>query len=146
MHDTDFRTSMNEQKSIYLFQQYTELQYIGPTYRDANFHRQSGSPVYVYSFDYLAPGAWPTLDPRFRDVAIPHGWELQYVYSEPGGQWHATSDDMATKTYLDTIWTNFIKFGYVSTLLDFTIPVPICGLRATEEWGGSAITHGQGKN
>uniref|UniRef100_A0A914VTP0 Carboxylic ester hydrolase n=1 Tax=Plectus sambesii TaxID=2011161 RepID=A0A914VTP0_9BILA len=91
-------------------QLYTELQFIGPTYRDAMLARQTHSPVYLYSFDYLAPWAWPTLDPRLRDSAIPHGWELQYIYYSPNGG-HGTSDDLATQNYMETFWTNFIKYG-----------------------------------
>ena len=93
---------------------YTELKFVGPVLRDANLFRQTNSPVYLYSFDYLAPGAMPTLDPRLRDCAIGHSWELQYVYGSPGyaaGGWHVTSDDMDTKNYCDTFWTNFIKYG-----------------------------------
>ncbi len=88
----------------------SDFQFVGPTYREVNYFRLSNSPVYLYSFDYLAPGAYPTLDPRLRDTAIPHGWELQYIYYQLG-RWHPTSDDTDTTNYCVTFWTNFIKFG-----------------------------------
>ena len=95
----------------------TELMFIGPTYRDVNFFRQTNSPVYLYSFDYLAPGAMPTLNPGLRDSAVMHGWDMQYIYGNPGGRgaeggWHVTSDDMETKKFCVNSWTNFIKHGY----------------------------------
>ena len=92
----------------------TELEFIGPTHRDVMWARQTNSPVYLYSFDYLAPGVYPTLDPRLRDSAITHGWESQYIYGKPGhegGGWQITQDDIDTQTFFDTYWTNFIKYG-----------------------------------
>jgi hypothetical protein len=88
----------------------TELMFIGPTYRDVNFFRQTNSPVYLWSFDYLAPGAMPTLAPGLRDSAVMHGWEMQYIYSNPIG-WNVTSDDTDTKKFCVSYWTNFIKYG-----------------------------------
>jgi hypothetical protein len=108
-------SSKSKTARIFTIQLYTELEFIGATYRDVNLFRLTNSPVYLYSFDYLAPGAFPTLDHRLRDSAIPHGWELQYVYSEPGhafGGWNITSDDTDTKKYCDNFWTNFVKYGY----------------------------------
>ncbi len=77
--------------------------------------RQTNSPVYLYSFDYLAPKAFPTLNVQLRSSGIPHGWEVPYVFGYPGheyGGWDVTADDLKTENYMHQFWTNFIKFGY----------------------------------
>jgi carboxylesterase type B len=90
----------------------------GPTYREAmNFH-YANNPVYLYSFDYLAPGALPKLNSTFRGVT--HGWELQYLFGSPGhavGGWPVTPDDTATVNYFGLYWSNFVKFGQVMLIV-----------------------------
>ena len=80
--------------------------------------RQTKSPVYLYSFDYLAPAALPTLNAQLRGVT--HSWELQYLFGIAGkeyGGWKLTSDDIATEDFMAQFWTNFIKYGYISFFL-----------------------------
>jgi carboxylesterase type B len=94
-------------------QLYTEMIFVGPTYRDAMTFRQTGSNVYLYSFDYLAPGAYPTLQNPLR--GIPHAWEIQYLFGYPAtgaGGWHKTADDVATMNYFGQFWANFVITGY----------------------------------
>ena len=84
-----------------------------PTYREAMNMRQTNSPVYLYSFDYLAPGAMPLLNASFRGVT--HTWELQYIFGYPGyaeGGWKVTKDDTDTLNYFGLYWANFVKYGY----------------------------------
>uniref|UniRef100_A0A914V394 Carboxylic ester hydrolase n=1 Tax=Plectus sambesii TaxID=2011161 RepID=A0A914V394_9BILA len=93
-------------------QMYTEMIFVGPTYRDAMTFRQTHSPVYLYSFDYLAPGAFPTLQAPLRGV--PHAWELQYLFGYPAtgsGGWQKTPDDDATMNYFGQYWANFVITG-----------------------------------
>uniref|UniRef100_A0A914ULW7 Carboxylesterase type B domain-containing protein n=1 Tax=Plectus sambesii TaxID=2011161 RepID=A0A914ULW7_9BILA len=90
----------------------SEMIFIGPTYREAMNFRHVGSPVYLYSFDYLAPGAMPLLNASFRGV--PHTWELQYLFGFPGtseGGWQVTSDDIATMNNFGLYWANFVNYG-----------------------------------
>uniref|UniRef100_A0A914W7W1 Carboxylic ester hydrolase n=1 Tax=Plectus sambesii TaxID=2011161 RepID=A0A914W7W1_9BILA len=93
-------------------QLYTEMVFMGPTYRDAMLFRQTKSRVYLYSFDYLAPGALPTLTAQLRGV--PHGWQKQYAFGYPGtadGGWKLTDDDRSTEDYFGQFWANFVKYG-----------------------------------
>jgi len=93
-------------------QLYTEMIFVGPTYRDAMTFRQTGSNVYLYSFDYLAPGAWPTLQNPLRGV--PHAWEIQYLFGYPAtgaGGWPKTADDVSTMNYFGQFWANFVITG-----------------------------------
>jgi carboxylesterase type B len=77
------------------------------------FFHQTNSPVYLFSFDYLAPGAIPRVNPQLRGVG--HGWELQYLFGIPGtqfGGWKLTIDDTLTENVMGQYWTDFIKTGY----------------------------------
>ena len=98
----------------------SEMIFIGPTYREAMNFRQTNSAVYLYSFDYLAPGAMPQLNTSFRGV--PHTWELQYLMGYPAtqmGGWRITNDDTATMNYFGQYWANFVKYGYFFFICPF---------------------------
>ncbi|PAV86585.1 hypothetical protein WR25_12987 [Diploscapter pachys] len=65
-------------------QVWTEMVFIGPVLRDARYFAYTGSPTYLYSFDYLSPLAYPDITyPQLRGV--PHGWEMPYIYNTSTG-------------------------------------------------------------
>lgn len=83
-----------------------------------SFFAFTGSPTFLYSFDWLTPPAFPNVgrileevlkitDPRVRGV--PHVWDLQYTFGPPQ---YNTSDDKLTYELFGKLWTNFIVYGY----------------------------------
>uniref|UniRef100_A0A8R1DHY6 Carboxylic ester hydrolase n=1 Tax=Caenorhabditis japonica TaxID=281687 RepID=A0A8R1DHY6_CAEJA len=91
-------------------QLWSEMLFIGPTLRDAQYFQYMKNNVYLYSLDWLSPAAFPEItDPKFRGCE--HTWELQYIFSTTCKGFTCTPEDEVLRDYFTTTWLNFIKFG-----------------------------------
>uniref|UniRef100_A0A8R1I1K0 Carboxylic ester hydrolase n=1 Tax=Caenorhabditis japonica TaxID=281687 RepID=A0A8R1I1K0_CAEJA len=103
--DNDYRNW--EARRIQLW---SEMVFIGPTLRDAQYFQYMKNNVYLYSLDWLSPAALPQVtDPLFRGCQ--HTWELQYLFSTSCNGYTCTPEDEVLRNYFTTTWLNFIKFG-----------------------------------
>jgi carboxylesterase type B len=67
---------------------------------------QTGSDVYLWSFDYVAPEDQPNVPLDWQGV--PHTYELEFVF---GTHNRNTQDSRDAITKTGDFWSNFIIYG-----------------------------------
>ncbi|KAM5125566.1 fatty acyl-CoA hydrolase precursor, medium chain-like [Mantella aurantiaca] len=91
-----------------------DLVYIVPALRTANFHRDSGSPVYFYEFQHR-PSLFKGTEPD--SVKAEHGDELYYVFGSPFLRddflysTPATEEEKPLSRTVMRYWANFARHG-----------------------------------
>ena len=89
----------------------SDLDFTAAVLKDAKYFTYTGSTVYLYSFDYLSPLAYPYINiSQLRGV--PHAWELSYLYQQGCRGYVCQPEDNALRDIIQKCWVNFVLTGF----------------------------------
>ncbi|KAJ8305513.1 hypothetical protein KUTeg_016058 [Tegillarca granosa] len=94
----------------------SDFVFVAPMIHMANIMSKWTKNLFVFSFDHQS-----SLAPQPNWLGVPHGRDLFYLFGCPlvGHEIYSYSDtDIIASKYMMTMWSNFVKFGYL-TLNDY---------------------------
>nr|XP_032622589.1 fatty acyl-CoA hydrolase precursor, medium chain-like [Chelonoidis abingdonii] len=91
-----------------LFELMGDAIFVVPSIQTARYHRDSGSPVYVYDFHHRS-SSYEGVRPDF--VKVDHGDEIGYVFGKPFLAGDATEEEGKLSKTIMKYWANFARKG-----------------------------------